>query len=684
LRRFYKILFFAFFAACLFLSLNKTADAAEYTFSAVSASPTTDRATCPTGNAAELNDFTAYISNQSFNSSSGTFTYNVNVKWGRCKFDGDQPASSRAYAIFGTSSLCPNSGTYGESGLAYDCVKYIGSPAYSPPSDLNCGGTSVNAACTTGAFNAAIVEQPYPKYDVYNPESRTYSQSFSIPNWGNVINSSTSYSVPTTTMCQYYKLLAFYSITLVDNNRCLGMSIGVSWTKNYYAGTVQTNKRTLDYSTTSDPTVNNAKITLSHSGQCSSPWSSSSTEQSWKKTLLVNPCDSSKNIQGDYNNIIEVPTDYKVSRVQLSGGDTSGTAINCTGDGNTGICSLAGVRVASGTYTYVDWFLEKIPVPIPYYPWLQTKNGNVTSADNSIDNGKITGQKIGSATDPNNRRGARRAGAGTAESSFVVAASNPAGNYFCSTNYMTLGQLWANRDNLDDLSCKTGGYTPSPVNFDKVEASVSKAYADNGNGVAKSPATPNACSPKYATSAVAAGTQPSPILGLGCPNGGIQKIGVQTDTVTLSGPLTVNGRGTLWIPGKLVIINDIKYGTSTTNDPKTTPNLVIFVEGDVEIAPNVLQIDASIISMKTISTCSQSTVSTRACENKLVINGFLASDKKINFARRFYNQATPSPAELINLTSQSTTFPAPGLDRTDTDVTSKLQINSGELAPRLR
>jgi hypothetical protein len=252
---------------------------------------------------------------------------------------------------------------------------------------------------------------------------------------------------------------------------------------------------------------------------------------------------------------------------------------------------------------------------------------------------------------------------------------------------MTLGKPFANRDNLDDLSCQTGGYTPSPVNFDKVEASVSKAYADNGNGVAKSPATPNACSPKYATSAVAAGTQPSPILGLGCPNGGIQKIGVQTDTVTLSGPLTVNGRGTLWIPGKLVIINDIKYGTSTTNDPKTTPNLVIFVEGDVEIAPNVLQIDASIISMKTISTCSQSTVSTRTCENKLVINGFLASGGKIDFARRYYAEpyatATPSPAELINLTSQSTIFPAPGLDRTDIDVTSKLQINGGEFAPRL-
>jgi hypothetical protein len=151
--------------------------------------------------------------------------------------------------------------------------------------------------------------------------------------------------------------------------------------------------------------------------------------------------------------------------------------------------------------------------------------------------------------------------------------------------------------------------------------------------------------------------------------------------------LTVNGRGTLWIPGSLTIDKDITYGAAT-NNPKTTPNLVIFVEEDVKIGEGVKRIDASIISMKTISTCTQSGTPGPACSSALVINGFLASGGKIDFARRYYAApyatATPSPAELINLTSQSTTFPAPGLDRTDTDVTSKLQINSGELAPRLR
>ena len=144
----------------------------------------------------------------------------------------------------------------------------------------------------------------------------------------------------------------------------------------------------------------------------------------------------------------------------------------------------------------------------------------------------------------------------------------------------------------------------------------------------------------------------------------------------------MQGRGTVWVTGDLTINKNITYG-ATTNDPKTTPNLVIFVEGEVKIDGGVTQIDAAIISMKTISTCTQSGTTGPACSSALVINGFLASGGKIDFARRYFNQATPSPAELINLTGQSTTFPAPGLDRTDIDVTSKLQINGGEFAPRL-
>lgn len=452
-----------------------------------------------------------------------------------------------------------------------------------------------------------------------------------------------------------------------------------------YSGTISTNKRLASTSAIlgTGSTPGNALIELKSPSTAQPVFDSNSTSNPWNRSnVYVTWNNQTLNTPGRYyKNAITVPVGWRVNRVQVSLPNNvllANDGLSCTQD-QSGVCTVSGLTVFSGSVTYVDWFLEKIPVPIPYYPWLQTKNGDVTSS------GAISGQVIGSATDRGSKRGARPAASIPTESSFVIAAVTN-GDNFCSDSQFTLGRLKADRNNLNDVSCKTGGYTPSPVNFDKVRASVSKAYADNGNGVPVAATQPNKCNPKYATSAVANVASPNTTLGLGCPAGGIQKIGGQGDTVTLSSlssaPLTVNGRGTLWIPGNLTIDKNITYGV-VTNDPKTTPNLVIFVEGDVKIDGGVTQIDAAIISMKTISTCTQSGTTGPACSSALVINGFLASGGKIDFARRYFNQATPSPAELINLTSQSTTFPAPGLDRTDTDVTSKLQINGGEFAPRL-
>ncbi|MCX6805740.1 MAG: hypothetical protein NT114_03565, partial [Patescibacteria group bacterium] len=230
--------------------------------------------------------------------------------------------------------------------------------------------------------------------------------------------------------------------------------------------------------------------------------------------------------QQPYWTTVQVPAGKQFVKAQIcingKCSDNTSTVI-CTGANKTGTCTLPGLTVLNGTTTYVDWWMAPIPVAIQYYPWLQTKNGDVTSGDYQNVKGKIIGQKIGSATDSNNRRGARRGGTGTAaatvaESSFVVAATD-AGDYFCAQERFVLGKSLADRDNFDDGSCKTGGYAPSPVNFDKVKASIAKAYADNSNGVLV-PAPGNRCAPKYATSAVATAASLSATLGLGCPTGG--------------------------------------------------------------------------------------------------------------------------------------------------------------------
>ncbi|MEI6716748.1 MAG: hypothetical protein WCK87_03430, partial [Candidatus Saccharibacteria bacterium] len=291
--------------------------------------------------------------------------------------------------------------------------------------------------------------------------------------------------------------------------------------------------------------------------------------------------------QQPYWTTVQTPAGQQVEKVQMC---ISGTcydktwSLSCTDNVlKTGTCTFEGLRVFTGITTYVDWWMGPVPVAIPYYPWLQTKNGDVTSAftststsissstSTSTSSPSVRGQAIGSATDRADKKGARPAASTPTESSFVIAAVSN-GPFFCSDSKFALGQVLTSRDNATPGSCVNGGYAPSPVNFDKVKASIAKAYADNGNGVAVAATQPNKCNPKYATGTAAS---LNTTLGLGCPSGGIQKI---AGPVTLPALIGVAGRGTLWVTGDLTISGNITYGAAT-NDPKTTPNLVIFVEG---------------------------------------------------------------------------------------------------------
>ena len=85
-----------------------------------------------------------------------------------------------------------------------------------------------------------------------------------------------------------------------------------------------------------------------------------------------------------------------------------------------------------------------------------------------------------------------------------------------------------------------------------------------------------------------------------------------------------------------------------------SPSLVTY--GDIEVASNLLSSDSEIDQNRVSELIKQ-----------------LAQDAKVT---------TKNVVASLSA-SQSTTFPAPGLDRTDVDVTSKLQINGGEFAPRL-
>lgn len=102
--------------------------------------------------------FGAYITDISVNSS-GVASYNVNVVYKRCN-----DRETRAYALVGNRGLCPLAGFYGgnESGYAYDCVKYVGKPAFKEDgTGINCydkPNTKYGIACVTGIFFSQVAD----------------------------------------------------------------------------------------------------------------------------------------------------------------------------------------------------------------------------------------------------------------------------------------------------------------------------------------------------------------------------------------------------------------------------------------------------------------------------------------------------------------------------------------------
>lgn len=318
--------------------------------------------------------------------------------------------------------------------------------------------------------------------------------------------------------------------------------------------------------------------------------------------------------------------------------------------------------------------------PIPYYPWLQTLKGDVTSL------GSVTGQVIGDINAPGEKLGARHAdpnnkpATGTLENpeaEYVIASvisgssGGQLGTNFCSKNLFTLGQNLSERKN-----CTTGGYTSSDSDISKLESSITSTWGQNGAGSGTS------CSP-YNTASVSLASVNTDIS-LGCANGGMQK--ASGGTLTLNSP--ISGRGTLWVDGDLTISSNINYLQALIGiQPFQMSNLAIFVKGNINIDQSVTNIDASLVATGSINTCAQeSNTASNICSNPLTIRGYLASQGMNSFARRFYNSSLPNinPAEKLILTGQSYAFPPPGFSRSDSDTASQLQINTGEFAPRIK
>ncbi|MCA9331381.1 hypothetical protein KC968_00395, partial [Candidatus Saccharibacteria bacterium] len=188
------------------------------TYTGESHSPTSYRPLCDAGTPV---DFAAYPSDINFNTTTGVMTYNININWKRCT-----STETRAYAVHGGAEVCPVSGIYGVGGWTTDCVKYVGSPAYTGPGNgLTCwGGT--NDQCVTSGFIGVRRAENQPSY---TGDSISIPMSATNSLWGVTPDNPPSSWTISNTMCQYYKTGPNFDSPTHNDDRCITLKMTVSW-----------------------------------------------------------------------------------------------------------------------------------------------------------------------------------------------------------------------------------------------------------------------------------------------------------------------------------------------------------------------------------------------------------------------------------------------------------------------
>ena len=178
--------------------------------------------------------FGAYITDASINSS-GVASYNVNIVYKKCN-----NTATRAYALVGNSGLCPLVGRYGggNTGQAFDCVKYIGAPKYSTGSGLDCESPpELNDRCVyQPVFNSIAIAYDQP-VGVGTQYSLTRSILYGIPAslWQQPQGSINIGAE--TQMCQFYKVKLSRDADWKDGAGiygCQSIYLSVSWRERSY------------------------------------------------------------------------------------------------------------------------------------------------------------------------------------------------------------------------------------------------------------------------------------------------------------------------------------------------------------------------------------------------------------------------------------------------------------------
>lgn len=576
--------------------------------------PSTARATCTTGLRV---DFSIAISNVTLNTTTGRAGYDVTVRYRRCPNSGE----TRGYAIYNSNgNFCKLSGYYGGDGTGhdtYDCVKYVGNPAYQGGSGLSCDNRNphqlTDDECVVKTFaNSGVIKQNQPNGSI---NCATGDQCFTrrftqvISNWDNGNNNGRKYSsgsarVGGGRICQYFKYGANWSqeSTTAAQRHCVDANVTVRWIATpSWNITPRISKATAD--TEANKEVGDVirwNHWITNSGETTTRavrYGNNNPAGPWQQPAGLRAGDSSITRQSSYT---------------IQPGDVGRTICRRT-YANPG--GAATGQEASASVCYV------IPVPRIKRPTI-----HVTGGDVRVHNGEIitSTSKYGRTYGSWGEYGAVSSGKNETFSSGAGLLHGHTNDYTAPSPWSKLTFANVGSDGITNLgNYALGSQTGNARQFFR-ELDATSVSSNN-----------------YTLSA----SDGRRVLDFGNRN------------ITLSGAANITGEFIIRTTGTVTITSDILLNTSLSlARPADIPQVVIVARGIV-IEPSVENIDAWLLADDTITTCRVAAppitgngLSSNDCNRPLRVNGPVQA-RKIHLYRTFGSgiAAPETAAETFNL-----------------------------------
>ncbi len=504
-----------------------------------------------------------------FDLDSGTLKYDINLEWQRCFNE----TETRAYAIYSDPQICPVSGWYGvNNSEVTDCVKYIGSPAYTGSGNrLQCSA-GFNDICVSQFFSGARKAEQMPDNNLLNRSIRI-PMSSTNPSWrtqdeGNL---TTSHFI-----CQFYKTKnnkgKFENLN--SNSRCETINIGVKWTalkefKLNPSASVnldndeQPNTATFggNIANTTSVKVNGATISRNY------------YIQRVNGTLTLIGSSSSVNTIGSSGYVLP-SVQIDISKINFSIGDKVCATVGINP-------SIGKVRADNGT-TYVangSAVTPLICVPIVNKPYVSFYGGDVNTCGEIktfYDNG--AGRKRGSGVQ-------------------YIAQANGTITQFIS-----------------------GSLLPSVVSSPKILSFANKNTGTYGGSLGGTCSAPG----DYFSGAPTPSENAPSIINPSSLNNNTVK-SYNGNTVLSGGVLKNSSRTALYIDGDLRITGDIGYENSTWSNETKIPSLHVYVKGNIYIQPNVTNLTGFFVAQQKVATDTKGNIFTCANGNARVTTNQLTS-----------------------------------------------------------